>query len=99
MQDTFAAAGHFAQLQTDTGFRTMLSLLLPQLRLDAQSTKLQFNAGTHHPFPAFPNDSRCQGARLVQANVMYAQEVGAPSRCTWTAMRVWIAGECRPLCI
>ena len=45
LQDTFAAASQFAQLQTDSGFRTMLSLMLPHLRLDAQAIKLQYNAG------------------------------------------------------
>lgn len=45
MQETLAATSHFAQLSQDTGFRTMLSLFLPQLRLDAQAIKLQYNAG------------------------------------------------------
>ncbi len=45
MQETLAATRHFAQLHQDTGFRTMLSLFLPQLRLDAQAIKLQYNAG------------------------------------------------------
>jgi len=45
VQDVYEAAGQYAQLQTDSGFRTMLSLMLPQLRLDAQAIKLQYNAG------------------------------------------------------
>lgn len=68
-QDTFAAAGHFAQLQTDTGFRTMLSLLLPQLRLDAQSTKLQFNAGGGGSFPMHLDSDESVDSRRVSAIV------------------------------
>ena len=36
-----------AGLQADTTLRTMLSLLLPHLRLDSQAIKLQVNEGGH----------------------------------------------------
>ena len=36
-----------AELQADTTLRTMLSLLLPHLRLDSQAIKLQVNKGGH----------------------------------------------------
>ena len=36
-----------AGLQADATLRTMLSLLLPHLRLDSQAIKLQVNEGGH----------------------------------------------------
>lgn len=39
------AAPLFGQLDDDRSLATMLSLLLPQLRLDSQAIKLQLNAG------------------------------------------------------
>ena len=40
-----AAAPRVAELQADTTLCTMLSLLLPHLRLDSQAIKLQVNKG------------------------------------------------------
>lgn len=39
------AAPLMAQLNTDTTLRTMLSLFMPQLRLEEQAIKLQYNEG------------------------------------------------------
>jgi len=46
-----ADAPHLAELQADATLRTMLSLLLPQMRLDMQAIKLQVNEGA----PAWPH--------------------------------------------
>ncbi len=93
MQDTFAAASQFAHLQTDSGFRTMLSLMLPHLRLDAQAIKLQYNAGAlsvqlvqsgslHFP----------EGGRLILPSIKTSLESlkENPLSCRWSGMRWYL---------
>ena len=46
-----ADAPQLAELQADATLRTMLSLLLPQMRLDVQAIKVQVNEGE----PAWPH--------------------------------------------
>lgn len=57
--ETVAATPVFAELQSDTGLRTMLSILMPHLRLSSQAIKLQYNAGGGGCFPIhFDSDER-----------------------------------------
>lgn len=48
MQDVQKLAPLCQTLNEDSTMRTMLSLFMPQLRLDSQAIKLQCNAGVLH---------------------------------------------------
>eukprot|EP00879_Flechtneria_rotunda_P028831 GHRR01031061.1.p1 GENE.GHRR01031061.1~~GHRR01031061.1.p1 ORF type:complete len:400 (+),score=113.92 GHRR01031061.1:185-1384(+) len=61
-----AAAPLFAQLDADRSLVTMLSLFLPQLRLESHAVKLQYNAGAGSCFPMhFDSDEQLDGRRVT----------------------------------
>ncbi|KAK9826372.1 hypothetical protein WJX81_004197 [Elliptochloris bilobata] len=60
-----AVAPLVAELQADATLRTMLSLLLPRLRLDSQAIKLQVNEGGGGCFPMHcDSDEEVDGRRV-----------------------------------
>ncbi|KAK9805616.1 hypothetical protein WJX72_007982 [[Myrmecia] bisecta] len=77
-QDMQQAAPLCAALQHDTTLRTMLSLFMPQLRLDSQAIKLQVNQGNGACFPLhYDSDEQLDGRKVTA--IMYLNPDWEPS--------------------
>jgi hypothetical protein len=68
-----AMAPRLAELQADATLRTMLSLLLPRLRLDAQAIKLQVNEGDP---PGLPSSVSAPPCMRAASSLLLPQEQG-----------------------
>jgi hypothetical protein len=101
-----AAAPVIAQLNADTSLATMLSLHIPQLRLEAQAIKLQHNTGARVCLVVFGCGVRRRRwlcgvqalfdqlppAAAAWRIMCTSQAAGAASRCTLTVMQQWTGG-------
>jgi Rps23 Pro-64 3,4-dihydroxylase Tpa1-like proline 4-hydroxylase len=67
LPDTQALAPRCAQLQNDATLRVMLSLLMPELSLQSQAIKLQWNAGQGGCFPMHFDSDMSVDTRRVTA--------------------------------